>query len=380
MSDRLSVCIIAKNEAGHIEPALQSVRDVADQIIVVDTGSTDSTVEIASRFGAQIVHHVWSDDFAAARNAALPHIQCKWVFWLDADERLLPNSREELRQIAARDDALAATIVRKDYITGEGARQFAATHLLRLMLADCGISWSGRCHEQPDPPVNELADRLGLKLLPSRIVLDHVADYFGPGRFQKQKRNARLLEMEIKERPDRLYYVIQCAAALQDLNDPRGPELMTQAVATIARHRDDPKAPSPIAMLALEFAMLGRTPSVLSREDAIALAEKWFPTAAPVVWQRAARKFTAGDYESAIVDLRRLIEMGKNHTYDLDVAFDPLIIGDDARINLAACLVRMCELDEAEKVLKEVEPKSQRFSAAQKNLQAIRSIREIAMK
>lgn len=379
MSGRLSVCIIARNEAGRIERCLESVRDVADQIIVVDSGSTDSTVEISTRAGAQIVHHVWSDDFSAARNAALPHIQCKWVLWIDADERLLPNSRDELRAMVQRDDVLAATIVRRDYITGEGKRQFAATHLLRFMRADCGIGWTGRCHEQPDPSVNELADRLGLKLLASRIVLDHDADYFGPGRIEKQKRNARLLEMEIKERPDRLYYVIQCAAALQDLNDPRGPELMTQAIMKLAQQKHEAKAPLPIAMLALEFAMLGRAPSVLSREDAVALAEKWFADAAPVIWQRAARYFSAGDYANAATDLRRLIEMGKQHTYNLDVAFDPLIIGDDARINLAACLVRQCELDEAESVLNEVEPKSQRFAAAQKNLQAIRSIRQIAL-
>ncbi|HQY89409.1 MAG TPA: glycosyltransferase family 2 protein, partial [Tepidisphaeraceae bacterium] len=257
MTARLSVCIIAKNEAGRIERTLQSVADVADQIIVVDSGSTDATVEIATRAGAQIVHHVWSDDFAAARNAAIPHINCKWVFWIDADEHLHPNSRDELRQLVQRDDALAATTVRRDYITGKGERQFAATHLLRLMRADCGIGWTGRCHEQPDPPVNELAEKLGLKLLPSRIVLDHDADYFGPGRIQKQKRNARLLEMEINERPDRIYYLIQCAAALQDLNDPRGAELMTKAVARLAAQQHEPKAPLPIAMLALEFAMLG---------------------------------------------------------------------------------------------------------------------------
>ncbi len=69
--------------------------------------------------------------------------------------------------------------------------------------------------------------------------------------------------------------------------------------------------------------------------------------------------------------------MGKDHTYNLDVAFDPLIIGDDARINLAACLIRSGELDEAEQVLKEVEAKSQRFAEAQKNLQTIQSIRQI---
>ena len=85
---RLSVCLIVKNEEKFLAQCLKSVRDLAAQIIVVDTGSTDRTVEIAREFGAEIYSSAWSDDFAAARNAALEHATGDWILMLDADEEM----------------------------------------------------------------------------------------------------------------------------------------------------------------------------------------------------------------------------------------------------------------------------------------------------
>ena len=95
-ADRLSVIMIAKNEAGFIGDCLQSVKDVADQIIVVDTGSTDETVEIAKGHGAELHHMKWGDDFSAARNKALAHARGSWILFIDADEELMPEGMEEL--------------------------------------------------------------------------------------------------------------------------------------------------------------------------------------------------------------------------------------------------------------------------------------------
>ena len=82
----LTVCMIVKNEEADLPRCLASIKAVADEIVVVDTGSTDRTVEIAQSFGAIVGHFEWCDDFAAARNAALKLATCEWVFQLDADE------------------------------------------------------------------------------------------------------------------------------------------------------------------------------------------------------------------------------------------------------------------------------------------------------
>ena len=90
--------MIVKNEEALLADCLASVRGLASQIIVVDTGSTDSTIQIAEAGGAEIVDFPWCDDFAAARNSALPSVTGDWILMLDADERLAPTSGRAIRQ------------------------------------------------------------------------------------------------------------------------------------------------------------------------------------------------------------------------------------------------------------------------------------------
>src|SRR5882724_11685213 len=91
----LSVCFIARNEEKNLPRALASVRGIADEVIVADTGSTDRTVEIAKESGAIVCHFPWCDDFSAARNFAISHARGDWILWMDADEELLPESVNE---------------------------------------------------------------------------------------------------------------------------------------------------------------------------------------------------------------------------------------------------------------------------------------------
>lgn len=92
----ISLCMIVKNEADNLNQCLKSVRGIADEIIVVDTGSTDSTLQIALSFGAKVVHYTWNGDFAAARNAGLQQAHGQWILILDGDEELDAKSKGEL--------------------------------------------------------------------------------------------------------------------------------------------------------------------------------------------------------------------------------------------------------------------------------------------
>ena len=85
---KLSVCLIVRNEEALLENCLKSVSQLADQLVVVDTGSTDKTLEIARSFNAEIYHFKWCDDFAAARNESIKYATGDWILWIDADERL----------------------------------------------------------------------------------------------------------------------------------------------------------------------------------------------------------------------------------------------------------------------------------------------------
>ncbi len=96
----ISVCMMVKNEEKRLPTALASVKDWVDEIIVVDTGSTDKTVEIAESFGAKIFYHPWEHDFSKHRNQTLQYATGDWLFVLDADEELVPESGPLLRSLA----------------------------------------------------------------------------------------------------------------------------------------------------------------------------------------------------------------------------------------------------------------------------------------
>ena len=95
----LSVCMIVKDEEETLPICLKSIKDIADEIIVVDTGSKDKTVEVAKSFGAKVYFFKWINDFSAARNESLKYATSDWLLVLDADEYLLPELKEEIARV-----------------------------------------------------------------------------------------------------------------------------------------------------------------------------------------------------------------------------------------------------------------------------------------
>ena len=94
MTTTISLCMIVKNESHNLHRCLQSVQGFVNQIIVVDTGSEDNTVEIARSYGAEVHFFEWCDDFAAARNYSLSFATGDWILILDADEKLIISDQE----------------------------------------------------------------------------------------------------------------------------------------------------------------------------------------------------------------------------------------------------------------------------------------------
>ena len=95
----ISLCMIAKNEEGNLANCLNSVNDIVDEIIIIDTGSTDKTKEIAKKFNAKIYDFKWVDDFSAARNESLRHATKDWILVLDADETLDEDGKKAIKEL-----------------------------------------------------------------------------------------------------------------------------------------------------------------------------------------------------------------------------------------------------------------------------------------
>src|SRR5258708_3961820 len=102
MRPRVSLCMIAKNEEANLPICLGSVADLADEMILVDTGWRDRAGEVAAVLGARVFDFAWVDSFAAARNESLRHATGAWIFWLDGDEWLDAANRQLLRELFAK--------------------------------------------------------------------------------------------------------------------------------------------------------------------------------------------------------------------------------------------------------------------------------------
>ena len=113
----LSLCMIVKNEEKHLVKCLKSVRDVVDEMIIVDTGSTDKTIDIARVFGAKVFDFPWTGDFSAARNHSLAQATGDWILVLDADEVISARDFDELKALIRKRSSspVAYSIVTRNY-------------------------------------------------------------------------------------------------------------------------------------------------------------------------------------------------------------------------------------------------------------------------
>lgn len=145
----VSLSIIVKNEAKNLSNCLQSVQDFVDEIILVDTGSTDNTKEIAHSFGAKVYDYVWQDDFAQARNYALEYVSTQWVLVLDADEVLTPSIIPHLQQVMTIKDTIVVNLIREEI----GSLSSPYSQLSRLFRRHPDIKFSRPYHALIDDSV-----------------------------------------------------------------------------------------------------------------------------------------------------------------------------------------------------------------------------------
>lgn len=128
----ISVCMIAKNEDNHIEECLKRLKPCKFEVIVVDTGSVDRTVEIAQRYANKIFHFAWCDDFSAARNFSIQQASNDWVLIIDCDEYLENVNFADLEEALDRNSRSVGMIVRNNPYSVQGVRSIMSERIGRL--------------------------------------------------------------------------------------------------------------------------------------------------------------------------------------------------------------------------------------------------------
>lgn len=169
---RLSLCMIVKNEEEYLPRCLSSLKGFVDEIIIVDTGSTDRTIGIAKGYGAKVINHVWEDDFSKARNVYLDNATGDWILMLDADEVIAESDLKKIREIIKDPSAKAYRLIQRtyehnggfagwkyntgDYEEGKGYPGYGESPLTRLYRRHQGLRYKGKVHEVIEPSLEEL--------------------------------------------------------------------------------------------------------------------------------------------------------------------------------------------------------------------------------
>ena len=148
----LAILILTKNEENNIVEVISNAKQCTDDVIIIDSGSTDKTIPLAKKYLAKVCYREWDGDFSAQRNFALAQTNADWVLYLDADERLMPDTVEEIKRILQSDDmsyqyeckrksvAFGATfnhgVLKPDFVTRMFPRE--------------SVKWVHKVHEHPE--------------------------------------------------------------------------------------------------------------------------------------------------------------------------------------------------------------------------------------
>jgi tetratricopeptide (TPR) repeat protein len=177
--------MIVKDEGQVLKECLESVRDLVDEICIVDTGSHDETLEIAREHGARVIGFLWCDDFGAARNESLRLCTKDWILVLDADERIAKEDIDTIKRLAKGPPAFAHEFTTRNYTNATNvvdfqpcapddplARGFAGWHpsqKVRLFPANAGVRFEGKVHELVEPSLQ----RARIQIEPCDVPIHH---------------------------------------------------------------------------------------------------------------------------------------------------------------------------------------------------------------
>jgi hypothetical protein len=193
----IALIVIARDEEAKLGRLLSSAGGAVDQMLVLDTGSRDNTIQVAIGLGAQVFDFTWTDDFSAARNAALDLAAADWHLVLDADEWLIDGG-EFLQQLRRTPPDFVGQVLLEDHFQADDTGEATARNWLSRLLPG-HVRYEGRVHEQP-------VHSLPVRRTPLRIGHD---GYRPEALAAKRGRNRHLLELALKDQPGDAYLLYQ---------------------------------------------------------------------------------------------------------------------------------------------------------------------------
>jgi glycosyltransferase involved in cell wall biosynthesis len=321
----LSAALIVRNEERFLEACLRSLDGCVDEIVVVDTGSTDRSLEIACGLGARVVRRAWTDDFSAARNASVDAARGEWVLYIDADEQVVAFDRAAVESELS-DPRCVCCTVRFRPLAG-----YTRYREHRLFRNRADLRFRGVIHESLIPALDVLRAREGLRVRASSVALEH---YGYADLRRKAERDLPLLRERLRTEPWHVYSWAHLGSTLVALGDPSGAEdAWRQGVEVVRRLRSRTPGDS-LPHMHLARHLLDR------KHDATALLEegnRWFPDNHALTWLLAQSLVAMHRYERAMPLFARLAAIDADRLDEGVLAYDASIFGANAHAALGTC-------------------------------------------
>jgi glycosyltransferase involved in cell wall biosynthesis len=322
---RVSLTMIVRDEQDNLPACLASAAGLFDEVVVVDTGSTDHTADIARSLGARVSHFAWVDDFAAARNAALDRATGDYAFWLDADDRIEPPHHGKLKALL---DGLEpggpAYVVRCSCDAAPDGGGATVVDHVRLFPRLQGVRWEYRVHEQILPALR----RAGVEVRWSDAVVRHVG-YNDPAlRRKKLERDRAILDRELADRPDHPFVLFNLGQVALEMGDPHAAiGFLTRSLARTAP--GDSIAGKLHALVARAHQKLGETAEALAACAAGLAAD---PDDAELLFRKGVLHRLRGEPERARACWERVLTLRRPERF---ASLDEGIYGHVTHRNLA---------------------------------------------
>jgi glycosyltransferase involved in cell wall biosynthesis len=322
------------------------VRGVFDEIIIVDTGSTDRTVEIARSFGARVFEFAWVDSFSAARNEALSHATGDYAFWLDADDVVEPDERERLRallqQVVIGDNAGYVVRCACDPSPDGTGGETVVDHIRLFPLRD-DVRWTYRVHEQILPALR----KANVPVRWSDVTVRHTGYVDQALRARKLERDITILRLDLEDHPDDPFILFNLGAIAIERHQ------WDTALSFLARSLDG-SAPSDSIVRKL-FALIARAHQMkgdsLAALETFARGLKLDPNDAELWFRKGVVHRYRGKSSEAERAWRRILGLHRPNQF---CSVDQGIYGHLTRRNLAALAAERRNFAETERLWNEV--------------------------
>lgn len=288
----LSAAMIVRDEESHLPVCLESIRSIVDEIVVVDTGSTDRTIEIARSFGARVEVHPWEGDFSAARNISLELARGTWILYIDADERVRPIPPGSLRARLRDASEIALRVRRRPLV---GATPCWETRIWR---SDPRIRFARRIHERVDPAIAAVAAPDRRTIGEVDLYLEHVG--YDGDQTRKHERDLPLLRAQLAADPGDVFDWGHLSRALAGLGKPEEAEAALERAVQAARTSD-----AGVGGLVFAELVRRRRERGASADGLLEEGLRRYPDSVALAWEQVSVEVEAGRYEAALRWLER---------------------------------------------------------------------------